>query len=171
MTRAAAAVAVQAAVAALAGGRLVVVMDDPDREDEGDLIGCAESVTPVQMAFLVRHTTGIVCAPLTPERAADLRLPQMVPPDNNSDAHRTAFTVSVDHVSTGTGVSVLTGRRRSERWRILRRRQLSSAGPATCSRCGLGRGGADPCRAHGGGCGPDETSWLQRCGCHRGDRR
>jgi 3,4-dihydroxy 2-butanone 4-phosphate synthase/GTP cyclohydrolase II len=80
-----------------------VVIDDLDRENEGDLVVGAELVTDEQMAFLVRHTTGIVCAPMNAERVESLRLPQMV--EGNTDAHGTAFTVSVDHISTGTGVS------------------------------------------------------------------
>ncbi|MCF6509956.1 bifunctional 3,4-dihydroxy-2-butanone-4-phosphate synthase/GTP cyclohydrolase II [Blastococcus sp. MG754426] len=95
--------AVQSAVAALAGGELVVVVDDADREDEGDLVGAAELVTPDRMAFLVRHTTGIVCVPMSASRADDLRLPLMVA--DSTDLHETAFTVSVDAAGTGTGVS------------------------------------------------------------------
>jgi 3,4-dihydroxy 2-butanone 4-phosphate synthase/GTP cyclohydrolase II len=98
-----AAEAVQSAVAALAGGGMIVVVDDADREDEGDLILAADHVTPAQVAFLVRHTTGIICAPMTAERVEALRLPQMV--GENTDAHGTAFTVTVDSVDTGTGVS------------------------------------------------------------------
>ena len=97
------AIAVQHAVAALAEGRMVVVTDDADREDEGDLLVAAGLVTEEQIAFLVRHTTGIVCAPMTADRVDALRLPQMVA--ENTDRHATAFTVSVDHVDTGTGVS------------------------------------------------------------------
>jgi 3,4-dihydroxy 2-butanone 4-phosphate synthase/GTP cyclohydrolase II len=95
--------AVQHAVAALTAGRMIVVTDDADREDEGDLVVAAEHVTTAQMAFLVRHTTGIVCAPMPAGRADELRLPQMVV--DNTDAHGTAFTVSVDLHGTGTGVS------------------------------------------------------------------
>ena len=95
--------AVQHAVAALAAGGMVVVVDDADREDEGDLIAAAELVTDRQVAFMVRHGTGIVCTPMSGERADELRLPPMVA--DNTDTHGTAFTVSVDHVSTGTGVS------------------------------------------------------------------
>jgi 3,4-dihydroxy 2-butanone 4-phosphate synthase/GTP cyclohydrolase II len=94
---------VQRAVAALAAGRMVVVVDDADRENEGDLLVAAEFVTEEQMRFIVRHTTGIVCAPMSEERCAALRLPQMV--TDNTDAHGTAFTVSVDHNSVRTGVS------------------------------------------------------------------
>ncbi len=94
---------VQRAVAAIAAGRMVVVVDDEEREDEGDLVVAAELVTDEQMAFLVRHTTGIVCAPMPAARTEELQLPQMV--TENGDSHGTAFTVSVDHVDTGTGVS------------------------------------------------------------------
>ncbi len=94
---------VERAVAALSAGGMVVVVDDHDRENEGDLVAAAELITAEQMAFLVRHSTGIVCAPMTAERAETLRLPQMVA--DNTDAHGTAFTVSVDHDSTTTGVS------------------------------------------------------------------
>jgi 3,4-dihydroxy 2-butanone 4-phosphate synthase / GTP cyclohydrolase II len=98
-----AAEAVQSAVAALAAGGMVVVVDDADREDEGDLVVAADLVTAAQVAFVVRHTTGILCAPMTAERVDALRLPQMVA--ENTDAHGTAFTVSVDAAGTGTGVS------------------------------------------------------------------
>jgi 3,4-dihydroxy 2-butanone 4-phosphate synthase/GTP cyclohydrolase II len=103
VTRRSPAEAVQTAVAALAAGRMVIVVDDADREDEGDLVVAAELVTTEQMAFLVRHTTGIVCAPMPADRATALQLPQMV--TDNTDAHGTAFTVTVDSVETGTGVS------------------------------------------------------------------
>jgi 3,4-dihydroxy 2-butanone 4-phosphate synthase/GTP cyclohydrolase II len=94
---------VQHAVAALSAGRMVIVTDDADRENEADLVVAADFVTEAQMAFLVRHTTGIICAPMPPERADDLQLPPMVA--DNTDAHRTAFTVTVDSVDAGTGVS------------------------------------------------------------------
>ncbi len=94
---------VERAITALAEGGMVVVVDDHDRENEGDLVSAAELITVEQMAFLVRHSTGIVCAPMSAERAETLRLPQMVV--DNTDAHSTAFTVSVDHESTTTGVS------------------------------------------------------------------
>lgn len=94
---------VELAVETLAAGGMVVVVDDDDRENEGDLVAAAASITTQQMAFIVRHTTGIVCAPMTTHRADALDLPLMV--ERNTDAHGTAFTVTVDHVSTGTGVS------------------------------------------------------------------
>ena len=94
---------VQRAVAAIAAGDLVIVLDDESRENEGDLVVSAAKVTPEQMAFIVAHTTGIVCAPMTAARTRALGLRQMV--EENSDRHGTAFTVTVDHVSAGTGVS------------------------------------------------------------------
>ncbi|MCT7660696.1 bifunctional 3,4-dihydroxy-2-butanone-4-phosphate synthase/GTP cyclohydrolase II [Mycobacterium deserti] len=103
MTRVMAAEAVAAALETLAAGGMIVVTDDEDRENEGDLVAAAELITTEQMAFLVRHTTGIVCAPMSVARADDLRLPPMVA--ENTEPHSTAFTVSVDMVGTGTGVA------------------------------------------------------------------
>ena len=103
MTRRTPTEAVQTAVAAIAAGGMVIVVDDEDRENEGDLILAAELCTVEQMAFVVRHTTGIVCAPMPAARAAALQLPLMV--TDNTDAHGTAFTVTVDHRDTSTGVS------------------------------------------------------------------
>jgi 3,4-dihydroxy 2-butanone 4-phosphate synthase/GTP cyclohydrolase II len=91
-------------LAELRSGRMVVILDDEDRENEGDLIMAAESVTPEAVAFMIRHTSGILCVPMEADRLARLDLPQMVP--NNDDAFRTAFTVSVDYrFGTTTGVS------------------------------------------------------------------
>jgi 3,4-dihydroxy 2-butanone 4-phosphate synthase/GTP cyclohydrolase II len=91
-------------LAELRAGRMVVIMDDEDRENEGDLIMAAEFATPEAVAFMIRHTSGIICVPMPEERLAALELPQMVPA--NSESLRTAFTVSVDLRSgTTTGVS------------------------------------------------------------------
>jgi 3,4-dihydroxy 2-butanone 4-phosphate synthase / GTP cyclohydrolase II len=88
----------------LRAGRMVVIMDDEDRENEGDLIMAAEFATPETVAFMIRHTSGIICVPMEEERLARLELPQMVP--TNNETHRTAFTVSVDvRIGTTTGVS------------------------------------------------------------------
>lgn len=94
---------VELAVEALTAGGIVIVVDDADRENEGDLVAAASTITTEQMAFIVRHTTGIICAPMTGHRADALDLPLMV--EHNTDAQGTAFTVTVDHMSTGTGVS------------------------------------------------------------------
>ncbi|GGE13788.1 3,4-dihydroxy-2-butanone 4-phosphate synthase [Aureimonas endophytica] len=92
------------AVAAIGRGELVVVVDDTDRENEGDLIMAASKATPETMAFMIRHTSGILCVPMTGERAARLHLPPMVA--NNLDPMRTAFTVSVDYrVGMTTGIA------------------------------------------------------------------
>ena len=88
----------------LRAGRIVIIMDDEDRENEGDLIMAAECATPESVAFIIRHTSGILCVPMEEAGLERLDLPQMVM--NNSEAHRTAFTVSVDALQgTTTGVS------------------------------------------------------------------
>ncbi|KTQ96856.1 3,4-dihydroxy-2-butanone 4-phosphate synthase [Aureimonas ureilytica] len=95
---------IEDAIKAIAAGELVVVVDDTDRENEGDLIMAAAKATPEKMAFMIRHTSGILCVPMTGERAAQLNLPPMVA--NNLDPMRTAFTVSVDYkVGMTTGIS------------------------------------------------------------------
>ena len=89
---------------AFAKGELVVVTDDDDREGEGDLIVAASLCTPEKMAFIIRHTSGIVCAPITTEDAHRLHLDPMV--SHNESAHTTAFTVSIDYKPDGgTGIS------------------------------------------------------------------
>ena len=95
---------VEEILADLRAGRMVIIMDDEDRENEGDLIMAAECATPEAVAFMIRHTSGILCVPMEEEWLDRLDLPQMVV--NNSESHRTAFTVSVDAISgTTTGVS------------------------------------------------------------------
>lgn len=95
---------VEAALTAMRNGGMVVVIDDHDREGEGDIIAAASTITPEQMAFIVRHTSGIVCTPITGERAAKLHLDPMVAV--NDSAHSTAFTVSIDFKhGTTTGIS------------------------------------------------------------------
>ncbi|WP_338051626.1 3,4-dihydroxy-2-butanone-4-phosphate synthase [Pseudonocardia acidicola] len=94
---------IQRALCALADGGMVVVADAADRENEGDLIMAAEHMTPGSMAFFMRHGSGIVCTPMAAGRADALGLGLMV--ENNTDSHGTAFTVTVDHASVGTGIS------------------------------------------------------------------
>lgn len=92
------------AIAAIANGECVVVVDDTDRENEGDLIMAAGKATPEKIGFMVRYTSGVLCVPMPPERAARLNLAPMVA--NNLDPMRTAFTVSVDYkVGMTTGIS------------------------------------------------------------------
>jgi len=95
---------VEDAIAAIGRGEIVVVVDDEDRENEGDLIMAAECATEESLAFFVRYTSGVICAPVTDERADQLQLPLMV--SNNTEMMRTAFTVSVDYIDgTTTGIS------------------------------------------------------------------
>src|ERR1700691_1633337 len=95
---------IQEVLQAFANGELVVVTDDDDREGEGDLIIAASLCTAEKMAFIIRHTSGIVCAPITTEDARRLRLDPMVA--HNESNHTTAFTVSIDYKPDGgTGIS------------------------------------------------------------------
>lgn len=95
---------VEDAIAAIKRGEFVIVVDDADRENEGDLILGAEMATPERIAFMVKHTSGLICVPMLGERLDELRLPLMVV--ENTDSHRTAFTVSVDaSEKTTTGIS------------------------------------------------------------------
>jgi 3,4-dihydroxy 2-butanone 4-phosphate synthase/GTP cyclohydrolase II len=92
------------AIDAVRGLGMAVVVDDEDRENEGDLVMAAEAATPENIAFFLAHTSGVICVPLLPERADALGLPLMV--SDNTEAQRTAFTVSVDSGrGTTTGIS------------------------------------------------------------------
>ena len=96
--------AVEDAIAAVGRGEIVVVVDDEDRENEGDLIMAAEHATPEAIAFFVRYTSGVICAPMTGERLDDLALPLMV--TVNTEPMRTAYTITVDAAEgTTTGIS------------------------------------------------------------------
>jgi 3,4-dihydroxy 2-butanone 4-phosphate synthase/GTP cyclohydrolase II len=95
---------IQEAVDAMAAGEVVVVVDDASRENEGDLVIAAEFATPEKLAFFLSHTSGVICMPMVGERLDQLDLPPMVV--DNTEANRTAFTVSVDaRVGTTTGIS------------------------------------------------------------------
>jgi len=95
---------VEDAIAAIGRGGMVVVIDDEERENEGDLVMAAEFATPERIAFFIAHTSGLICAPLMPDRLDELELPLMVP--QNTESQRTAFTVAVDYKpSTTTGIS------------------------------------------------------------------
>jgi 3,4-dihydroxy 2-butanone 4-phosphate synthase/GTP cyclohydrolase II len=95
---------IEEAIDAIARGEFLIVVDHEDRENEGDLILAAEKVTPEAIAFMVRYTSGLICMPVVGERLDDLQLPLMVA--DNTDIHRTSFTVSVDYTSgTTTGIS------------------------------------------------------------------
>ncbi|MGO4370805.1 bifunctional 3,4-dihydroxy-2-butanone-4-phosphate synthase/GTP cyclohydrolase II [Paenibacillus sp. MCAF20] len=94
---------IEAALEDLKLGKAIIVVDDEDRENEGDLIALADMATPEVINFMITEARGLVCVPITPERAEELELPPMV--THNTDYHGTAFTVSVDHASTTTGIS------------------------------------------------------------------
>lgn len=94
---------IEEAVEDLKQGKVIIVVDDEDRENEGDLVALAEKVTPEVINFMIKEARGLVCTPIAEERAKELNLPQMV--EKNTDNHETAFTVSVDHISATTGIS------------------------------------------------------------------
>ncbi len=125
------------ALRALRDGQFVVVSDATDRENEADLIIAAEHATSERLAFLIRHTSGIVCAPMTGERADALGLPPMVA--NNTDPHRTAFTVSVD-----AKANITTGISAADRAETLRALAAPASTPADFVRPGH----VFPLRAH-----------------------
>ncbi|AJD45855.1 3,4-dihydroxy-2-butanone 4-phosphate synthase (plasmid) [Rhizobium gallicum bv. gallicum R602sp] len=92
------------AVAAIARGDIVVVVDDRDRENEGDLVIASEAVTPQAIAFMMNHARGLICVAMEGDRLDELDIPLMVP--RNTEVLKTAFTVSVDYIpETTTGIS------------------------------------------------------------------
>ena len=98
--------AVSRAVEAIAAGEFVIVVDDEDRENEGDLIIAADAVTAEQMAFMVRHTSGVICCAITEGMAEHLHLPLMV--TRNTEAMGTAFTITVDAINDEPSFSAST---------------------------------------------------------------
>lgn len=127
-------------IAAIGRGEIVVMVDDEDRENEGDLIMAAQFATPEKLAFIIRYTSGVVCAPLTEERCDELRLPLMV--DQNTESQRTAFTDTVDLIEgTTTGISA------ADRAKTLQALANSTVGYAEFARPGH----IFPLRARAGG--------------------
>ncbi|KAK5259975.1 3,4-dihydroxy 2-butanone 4-phosphate synthase [Exophiala xenobiotica] len=96
---------IESTIEAFRNGEFIVVLDSQDRENEGDLIIAAQDITTEKMAFMVRYTSGLICAPITAELARELELPQMVV--DNEDPNRTAYTISIDanDASVTTGIS------------------------------------------------------------------
>ena len=96
---------VEEALEDIALGKVVIVVDDEDRENEGDFVAAAECVTPEMINFMASEGRGLICTPILPERAEELELPPMV--QNNTDPNKTAFTVSIDRIGEGctTGIS------------------------------------------------------------------
>lgn len=96
---------IEEAIEDIRAGKLVIVVDDEDRENEGDFVAAAECITPELINFMAKHGRGLICAPIVAERAKELDLDLMV--SNNTDPHHTQFTVSVDKIGDGctTGIS------------------------------------------------------------------
>ncbi|MDL2231551.1 bifunctional 3,4-dihydroxy-2-butanone-4-phosphate synthase/GTP cyclohydrolase II [Porphyromonadaceae bacterium OttesenSCG-928-L07] len=96
---------IEEAIADLRAGKSIVVTDDPDRENEGDLICAAEFATTENVNFMATYAKGLICMPMSRQLTEKLGLDQMV--THNTDNHSTAFTVSIDHIETGTGISAV----------------------------------------------------------------
>ena len=94
---------IEEALEALRNGEVILVTDDEDRENEGDMICAAQFATTENVNFMAAHAKGLICMPVSEAICHRLHLPQMV--DYNTDNHSTAFTVSIDHVDTTTGIS------------------------------------------------------------------
>nr|WP_290928731.1 3,4-dihydroxy-2-butanone-4-phosphate synthase [Haliscomenobacter sp.] len=96
---------VEEAITAIRNGEVIIVVDDEDRENEGDFICAAETVTPEIINFMATHGRGLICTPIDERRADELDLPMMV--SSNTALHETAFTVSIDLIGQGctTGIS------------------------------------------------------------------
>ena len=94
---------IEEALEDLRNGKIILATDDPERENEGDFICGAEFATTDNINFMATYGKGLICMPMSEEYIKKLRIPQMVP--QNTDNHETAFTVSIDHVSTSTGIS------------------------------------------------------------------
>lgn len=94
---------VEEALEDLKAGKIIIVVDDEDRENEGDVVVLADYATPENINFMAKYARGLICTPITQDLAAQLNLHAMV--SNNTDNHQTAFTVSIDHVDTTTGIS------------------------------------------------------------------
>lgn len=96
---------IEEALEDLRRGKIILVTDDEDRENEGDFICAAQFATTENINFMATHGKGLICMPMSEKYVEKLKLPQMV--ENNTDNHETAFTVSIDHVTTTTGISAV----------------------------------------------------------------
>lgn len=94
---------IEEAVEALRNGEIIMVSDDENRENEGDMICAAQFATTENVNFMATHAKGLICMPMGKSIIEKLQIPQMV--KHNTDNHETAFTVSIDHVDTTTGIS------------------------------------------------------------------
>ena len=96
---------IEEALEDLRRGKIILVTDDEDRENEGDFICAAQFATTENINFMATHGKGLICMPMSEEYVEKLKLPQMV--ENNTDNHETAFTVSIDYITTTTGISAV----------------------------------------------------------------
>lgn len=96
---------IEGALEDLKRGKIILVTDDENRENEGDFICAAQFATTENINFMATHGKGLICMPMSEEYVEKLKLPQMV--ENNTDNHETAFTVSIDHLTTTTGISAV----------------------------------------------------------------
>ena len=94
---------IEEAISDIKDGKIIIVVDNPDRENEGDLLMAAERVTGEAINFMAKYGRGLICMPVEEERLNELKIGPMV--ENNTDNHETAFTVAIDHASTTTGIS------------------------------------------------------------------
>ena len=94
---------IEEAISDIKDGKIIIVVDNPDRENEGDLLMAAEKVTGEAINFMAKYGRGLICMPVEEERLNELKIGPMV--ENNTDNHETAFTVAIDHASTTTGIS------------------------------------------------------------------
>jgi hypothetical protein len=125
---------IEDAVAALRAGKMVIIVDDEDRENEGDLTIAAEKITPEAINFMARYGRGLICLAMTPERLDELEIPLMVV--QNSSRFETAFCVSVGRTVRQPGFQRLIALRRYLQPLILKRNLLTWSAPVMCSRCG-----------------------------------
>ena len=130
---------IEHAIAAVGRGEFVVVVDDADRENEGDLIMAAEKMTPETMAFMVRHTSGVICMPMEGERLDELQLPLMVARQHRGPAHRVHDLGRRQGTGPPPASPPPTAPRRSTRSSTPRPAPTTSPGPATSSRCATAR--------------------------------
>lgn len=139
----------------LRAGKIILCTDDPDRENEGDFICAAQFATTENVNFMAVHGKGLICMPMSAELCQKLAFPQMV--TENTDNHETAFTVSIDHVDTTTGISAqergLTARAVVQPGAAVR---LPPAGPYVPAD-GKGQRRAGAQRPHRGHSGPDAS--------------
>ncbi|MBU9711223.1 3,4-dihydroxy-2-butanone-4-phosphate synthase [Bacillus tamaricis] len=93
------------AIQDLKQGKMIIVVDDEDRENEGDLLGLGDYITSDMINFMITYGKGLVCAPITYKRSKELNLPLMI--TENTEQYKTAFTVSIDHITNTTGISAM----------------------------------------------------------------